>query len=121
MSFDSHDTTWPTQMSLSRTAPVATLPLMPVEPAFQVALGHAVKARRKNLGLTQEQVSLRSDLHQRWLSNVETGKRNPSYASLRRLANALELTTAELIANAETAEAQGLSALAGPKASATRS
>jgi transcriptional regulator with XRE-family HTH domain len=77
---------------------------MPAAPVFQAALGDAVKARRQHLGLTQEQVSLRSDLHQRWISNVETGKRNPSYASLRRLAAALQLSTADLIALAEAAE-----------------
>lgn len=93
-------------MSLRVGAPPATLPPMPPVPVFQAALGEAVKARRQDLGLTQEQVSLRSDLHQRWLSNVETGKRNPSYASLRRLAAALQLSTAELIARAEAAEAQ---------------
>lgn len=93
-------------MSLRLWAPAATLPPMPAAPVFQVALGEAVKARRQDLGLTQEQVSLRSDLHQRWLSNVETGKRNPSYASLRRLAAALQLSTAELIAHAEVAEAK---------------
>jgi transcriptional regulator with XRE-family HTH domain len=77
---------------------------MPAAPVFQAALGHAVKVRRQDLGLTQEQVSLHSDLHQRWISNVETGKRNPSYASLRRLAAALGLSTADLIARAEAAE-----------------
>ncbi len=42
-----------------------------------------------------------TDLHQRWISNVETGKRNPSYGSLRRLAAGLELTASELLARAE--------------------
>ena len=74
-------------------------------PAYQTALGQAVKARRQELGLTQEAVALRADLHQRWLSNVENAKRNPSYASLRRLAAALDLTASELIARAETIEA----------------
>jgi len=73
-------------------------------PAFQLALGLAVKARRQELGLTQEQLDNDSDLHQRWISNVENGKRNPSYASLRRLAAGLHLTTAELIARAEQIE-----------------
>ncbi len=63
-----------------------------------------MKARRKELGLTQEQLALRGDLQQRWISNVETGKRNPSYASLRRLAVLLELTTAEMIDRAEASE-----------------
>jgi transcriptional regulator with XRE-family HTH domain len=74
---------------------------MPVSPAFQAALGLAVKRRRQELELTQEQLSLRSELHQRWISNVETGKRNPSYASIRRLAAGLELSASELISRAE--------------------
>ncbi len=80
---------------------------MSASPAFQTALGQAVKARREELGRTQEQLANDSKLHQRWLSNVETGKRNPSYASLRRLAACLEMTTAELIASAEALEARG--------------
>jgi transcriptional regulator with XRE-family HTH domain len=80
---------------------------MPTAPAFQRALGLAVKARRNELGLTQEQLSLRSQLHQRWVSNVETGKRNPSYASIRRLAKGLDITPAELIASAEAIETAG--------------
>jgi transcriptional regulator with XRE-family HTH domain len=77
---------------------------MSASPAFQVALGLAVKARRSELELTQEQLANDTELHQRWISNVETGKRNPSYASLRRLAAGLELPTADLIARAEQLE-----------------
>lgn len=77
---------------------------MAADPAFQVAFGLAVKRRRHELSLTQEQLSLRSELHQRWISNVETGKRNPSYASLRRLAAGLDLPLSDLIARAEQVE-----------------
>jgi transcriptional regulator with XRE-family HTH domain len=77
---------------------------MSASPAFQAALGGAVKARRSELGLTQEQLANDTDLHQRWISNVETGKRNPSYASLRRLASGLALSASELIARAESIE-----------------
>jgi transcriptional regulator with XRE-family HTH domain len=77
---------------------------MSASPAFQVALGLAVKARRNELELTQEQLANDTELHQRWISNVETGKRNPSYASLRRLAAGLSLPTADLIARAEQLE-----------------
>jgi transcriptional regulator with XRE-family HTH domain len=77
---------------------------MAVSPAFQTALGLAVKARRRDLGLSQEQLANNTDLHQRWISNVETGKRNPSYGSLRRLAAGLDLTASELIALAEAVE-----------------
>ena len=84
---------------------------MPPSPTFQLALGAAVKARREELGLTQEQLDLLTDLHQRWISNVETGKRNPSYASLRRLAAGLNLSTSELIARAEQIETESVSAV----------
>jgi transcriptional regulator with XRE-family HTH domain len=77
---------------------------MPATPAFQRALGLAVKARRQELELTQEQLANDTALHQRWISNVETGKRNPSYGSLRRLAAGLDLTASELIARAESVE-----------------
>ena len=65
------------------------------------ALGAAARARRDELGLTQEELALQSDLHQRWISNVETGKRNPSYESLRKLARGLDLPASELIRRAE--------------------
>jgi transcriptional regulator with XRE-family HTH domain len=80
---------------------------MPATAAFQLALGLAVKTRRGELGLTQETLANETNLHQRWISNVETGKRNPSYASLRRLAAGLGLQTSELIARAEQVEASG--------------
>jgi transcriptional regulator with XRE-family HTH domain len=89
---------------------------MPAPPTFKRALGEAVKARREALGLTQEEVAHNGDLHQRWVSNVETGKRNPSYESLRRLAAALDYSASELIARAEQIEAGGP---ADPTAAAT--
>lgn len=83
---------------------------MSSSPGFQAALGLAVKARRQELELTQMELSLRAELHQRWLSNVETGKRNPSYGSLRRLAAGLGITASELIARAEKIEASAIAA-----------
>ena len=84
---------------------------MSASPAFQTALGLAVKARREELKLTQEQLANDTDLHQRWISNVETGKRNPSYGSLRRLSAGLELSASELLARAEQIEAGNARAL----------
>lgn len=84
---------------------------MSASPAFQAALGLAVKQRREELGLTQEQLANDTDLHQRWISNVETGKRNPSYGSLRRLAAGLNLSASELLARAEQIEASGIEAI----------
>lgn len=77
---------------------------MPVVISSQAALGLAVKHRRQELGLTQEQLANGTDLHQRWVSNVETGKRNPSYSSLLRLAKGLNVSASELVARAEAIE-----------------
>jgi transcriptional regulator with XRE-family HTH domain len=93
---------------------------MPASPDFRVALGHAVKARGEELQLTQEQVANNTGLHQRWISNVETGKRNPSYGSLRRLAAGLSLSASELLALAEQIEAQGTPDQLGHAAAQTR-
>lgn len=84
---------------------------MAVTPTLQLALGRAVKARREELGLTQEQLALRGELQQRWISNVETGKRDLRYTSLRRLAPLLELSPAELMDRAQASE-QALQAAA---------
>jgi transcriptional regulator with XRE-family HTH domain len=93
---------------------------MSASPAFQAALGLAVKARRVELDLTQEQLANDSGLHQRWISNVETGKRNPSYASLRRLAAGLDLSASELIVRAEQMESQSATANKSMAASSKR-
>jgi transcriptional regulator with XRE-family HTH domain len=89
---------------------------MSASPAFKLALGQAAAQRREELGLTQEQLANNTDLHQRWISNVETGKRNPSYGSLRRLAAGLELTASELLQRAEQIEANGPQAASTPAA-----
>ncbi len=93
---------------------------MPAPPAFQLALGEAVKLRRQELGRTQEQLANDTELHQRWISNVETGKRNPSYSSLRRLAAGLELSTSQMIARAEQIESDKGSANKAAAASSGR-
>ena len=92
---------------------------MSSSPAFQAALGLAVKNRRSELDITQEQLANDTDLHQRWISNVETGKRNQSDASLRRLAVGLELSASELIARAEQIEGNSVGANA-PAAMSSR-
>jgi transcriptional regulator with XRE-family HTH domain len=88
---------------------------MPASPDFKLALGLAAAQRREELGLTQEQMALSGGLHQRWVSNIENGWRNPSYGSLRRLAAALGLNASELLARAEEIESDGLKAPAATK------
>lgn len=47
--------------------------------------------------MTQEDLAARTDLHQTYLSGIETGKRNPTVSVLDRLATALGVDVAELL------------------------
>jgi transcriptional regulator with XRE-family HTH domain len=75
------------------------------QPSFQLALGKAVKARRAELGLSQEALANETGLNQNWISHIENGRRNPSLRSLHRLAIGLSLKPAALLARSERYEA----------------
>ncbi len=67
----------------------------------QPALGVAVRAIREERGLTQVAMSTATGFTQSWLSDVEHGRRNPSWSNAVRLARGLGVTVAELAARAE--------------------
>ena len=53
--------------------------------------GFAVKVRREELDLTQEDLAERAGIHRTYLSDVERGTRNVSLVNIERLATALSL------------------------------
>lgn len=66
------------------------------------ALGRAVQAIRAEKGISQVQLSENTGLMQSWISNVEHGRRNPSWNNVIRLAQGLGVSASELVARAET-------------------
>jgi transcriptional regulator with XRE-family HTH domain len=58
--------------------------------------GFAVKLRREELGLTQEELAHRAGIHRTYLSDVERGGRNLSLVNIERLARALQLPVSGL-------------------------
>jgi transcriptional regulator with XRE-family HTH domain len=62
---------------------------MPPSPDPQVALGRAIRLRRDELGLSQSTVALNAEIEPSWLSHIESGKQNPAWASVDRIARAL--------------------------------
>lgn len=58
--------------------------------------GSTVKAWRKRLGISQEVLAERADLHRTYVSDVERGARNLSLESITRVAHALRVGVAEL-------------------------
>jgi transcriptional regulator with XRE-family HTH domain len=61
------------------------------------ALGTNLREARERLGLTQEDVALRSGVHATEVSRIEAGKRDPKVSTLERLAKAVEVKPGRLI------------------------
>jgi transcriptional regulator with XRE-family HTH domain len=60
-------------------------------------LGRAIRKRREDLGLTQEQLAEKADLHWTFISGVERGKRNVSIVKLWKIATALKTRVRDLL------------------------
>ena len=67
----------------------------------QRALGEAVRRIRKERGLTQDALHDVSGVHRNHLSAIERGALNPSYQTMLRVADALEVPLSKLVAMSE--------------------
>ena len=65
------------------------------------SFGLAVKICREELGLTQEELASRAEIHRTYLSDVERGTRNVSLLNIERLAKSLSLKVSELFQRVE--------------------
>jgi transcriptional regulator with XRE-family HTH domain len=66
------------------------------------ALGRAVQAVRTEHGISQMQLAEATGFMQSWISQVERGRRNPSWNNVARLAEGLGVSVAELAQRAQT-------------------
>ena len=73
----------------------------------QPGLGRAIKQLRTQRGLSQEEIGLRAEIHPTWISHLESGRNNPAWGSVRRIAAALGVRLAELAALAEELDENG--------------
>lgn len=68
---------------------------------FLSQFGHAVRAARQTLGISQEELAARSQLHRTYLAGIERGIRNPSLKSIARIAKGLGLSASALFQRME--------------------
>ena len=61
-------------------------------------LGCNLKELRLSLGLSQEELGLRIDADQAYISRLESGLSNPTLESIAEIANALESDLKDLLA-----------------------
>ena len=71
------------------------------KPDIRERFGFAVKQRREQLELTQEDLAGRAGIHRTYLSDIERGFRNPSLINIEKVAAALSLSIAELFQRVE--------------------
>lgn len=64
-----------------------------------VLLGRNIRTARRDLEISQEELAGRSNVHRTYLSDVESGRRNPSFFSLLAIARGLGLTVSEVTRN----------------------
>lgn len=78
---------------------ISNLLMQPAD--VQKGFGAEVKRRRVQLGISQEKLAERANLHRTYVSDVEAGKRNPSLASIQRLTLALGASLGAIFASVE--------------------
>jgi len=64
--------------------------------SIQSRVSRNIQKIRREKDLSQEEVAHRADIHQTYLSGVETGKRNPSILVVERIAKALGVDVSEI-------------------------
>jgi transcriptional regulator with XRE-family HTH domain len=70
----------------------------------QPGLGQAIKQLREERVLSQEALGHAAGIHPTWISHIESGRNNPAWGSVKRIAQALGVTVSELAALAEELE-----------------
>lgn len=78
---------------------------LPTEP--QPALGRALRQLRERNGQTQEALFLKSGVSTHAISRIESGARNPTWATVKRIANGLDTTLTEVAELSEQLEDEG--------------
>jgi transcriptional regulator with XRE-family HTH domain len=68
---------------------------------FKTAFGMAVKVKRVEQRLSQEQLANGADMARSFISRVERGTANPSVSSVMKIADTLECLPSELWLRAE--------------------
>jgi len=83
-----HDAAKYLTMAVKRTEPI---------PQSIGALGQAIRRRREDIGLSQEELGNLSGLHRTYIGSVERGERNLTISSLSAIARALQLMPHQLL------------------------
>jgi len=65
--------------------------------SIEQLLGDAIRARRAELGLSQEKLAFECGLHRTYVSQLERGQKSPTLRVLFLIAKALKMAPADLV------------------------
>jgi transcriptional regulator with XRE-family HTH domain len=74
---------------------------MPALSPSHAAFGAAIRALRKEQGIAQERLALKSGLNRGYYGDVERGERNVSLANILKIADALEVPPSVIFVRSE--------------------
>jgi len=77
---------------------------MPRRDDPQIGLGKAIRTLRQESHLSQEALGHRAEIHPTWISHIESGRINPTWGNVRRIARGLEVPLSQLADLAEDLE-----------------
>jgi len=77
---------------------------MPRRDDPQIGLGKAIRKLRQEAKLSQEALGNRAEIHPTWISHIESGRINPTWGNVRRIAIGLQIPLEQLAALAEEFE-----------------
>lgn len=65
--------------------------------ATQIKFGQNIRKVRTKIGLTQEQLAERANLHVNYYARVERGEENPSYETIEKIVKALKVKSSTVL------------------------
>lgn len=77
---------------------------MPRRDDPQIGLGKAIRTLRQEARLSQETLGHRAEIHPTWISHIESGRINPTWGNVRRIASGLGVPLPQLAELAEELE-----------------
>ena len=72
---------------------------MPSKTKILTAFGEIVRDKRKEQGLSQEDLAFKADLHRTYIGMIERAEKNITLENINKIAKALDLPISELVKN----------------------
>ena len=84
-------------ISLDRVSTFVTACKQKLSEKIDIEFGHAVADLRKKLGLTQDELAFRSEIHRAYIGTIERGEKSPTLDTINKLANGLGVTVFDIL------------------------